>query len=324
MRVGTCGACCRRCASLKLRCAHVHGVARKGILGTPTPSAKSGFRAIGILAADGESVSPPPHLPWHCAHPLKLLCQYFGRRFCVCMGAGRKASYSSDSGLCFRRQPPPRARSHRPLRGHDSGARFWAGCCVRYLRAPQTVLGEVAAEPLHLANRSFSQLEWTPLYTGFASPLNVRLISIRQSRLPSPRLPLSRRPSVRLARAPLCQLCTAHMRRAACAAISTSRQRTPLSVPPHPIGRQRGSASERMRMRTPAPDVVPTCRSSTCRAVRRATAAASFVESFGSARPPPTAGLRAEPRRRRARGGLPRGRAPQAGIPETAHSKEDR
>jgi hypothetical protein len=52
-----------------------------------------------------------------------------------------------------------------------------------------TVLGEVAAEPLHLANRSFLQLEWTPLYTGVASPLNARLLPIHQSRLPSPRLP---------------------------------------------------------------------------------------------------------------------------------------
>ena len=72
--------------------------------------------------------------------------------------------------------------------------------------------------------------------------------------------------------------CIAHMRRAACAALSTSRPRAQRSVPPDPIGRQRRSASERMR--TPAPDVVPTCRSST-----------RLTRASGSARPPPAAGL---------------------------------
>ena len=70
--------------------------------------------------------------------------------------------------------------------------------------------GEVAAEPLHLASRSFSQLEWTPLYTGVASPLNARLLPTHQSRLPLPRLPFSRRPSVRRQQAPLRQPCIAN------------------------------------------------------------------------------------------------------------------
>ena len=121
---------------------------------------------------------------------LTHLCQCLARGYRVCTGAGH-ARYRSDSSLCLcLRQQPPRPPS-RP-------AVLETGVCFSGRPFPIlgiTVLGEVAAEPLHLANRSFLQLEWTPLYTGVASPLNARLLPIHQSRLPSLRLPsFSRRP----------------------------------------------------------------------------------------------------------------------------------
>ncbi len=82
------------------------------------------------------------------------------------MGAGRKAN-SSDSGLCL----PGENHHARGLIGRCAvtTAASVSGQAVAFPTLGITVLGEVAAEPLHLANCSFSH-SWSGRFCARASP----------------------------------------------------------------------------------------------------------------------------------------------------------